>query len=155
MTSSTTINSDPSLPYTWTQTLADVTVTINCTSPVKGKDLEIRIEKDHLFVKNKTLNVVYIDGDFKDGKSIILELFKLKGQEWWDSVIKGHPTIDVTKIVPENSSISDLDGETRGMVEKMMYDQRQKAAGLPTSEEQQRQAIFEQFKEQVSTCLIK
>lgn len=80
-----------------------------------------------------------------DGKVVELQLQKQSGMNWWRSIIKGEPEIDTQKVEPENSKLSDLDAETRATVEKMMFDQRQRMMGLPTSEEMDKQKAFEQF----------
>ncbi|KAK2068274.1 hypothetical protein P8C59_002922 [Phyllachora maydis] len=152
------------LPYKWGQTIGDLDITFSVPGNLKSRDLTIDIQKQKMKAGVKGQTPV-IEGDLPysvhvddctwtltaapDGtKTVEIHLDKANKMQWWAHVVTAAPKIDVTKIVPENSKLSDLDGETRGMVEKMMFDQRQKEAGLPTSDEQKKLDILKKFQAQ-------
>ncbi|KAK3180471.1 hypothetical protein K4F52_008199 [Lecanicillium sp. MT-2017a] len=152
------------LPYKWTQTISEVDINFNVPGNMKSKDLVIDIKKQKLTAGIKGQDPI-IAGDLPhtilvddstwtlssnaDGtKTVEIHLDKVNKMEWWAHIVTNAPKIDVTKIQPDNSKLSDLDGETRGMVEKMMFDQRQKEQGLPSSDEQKKMDILKKFQEQ-------
>ncbi|KAK7207012.1 HSP20-like chaperone [Myxozyma melibiosi] len=149
------------LPYKWTQVLEELTVTVPVPPGTRSRDLSIKITRTHLLVSLKTNPTPLIDDDFykdvkvddstwtlDDQKEVTLTIAKASGLEWWPHVVKSAPKIDVARIQPENSKLSDLDGETRSMVEKMMFDQQQKQMGKPTSDEMKKEDILKKFQAQ-------
>jgi len=146
------------LPYKWEQQLGDVDVTVPVPKGTRARDLIVVIDKKKLRVGLKGADNI-LDGELckpikveestwsvEDTEFVLIHLEKVNQQEWWENVLTHHPKVDVRKIEPGNSKLSDLDGETRGVVEKMMFDNQQKAMGKPTSDELKKMEVLEKFK---------
>ncbi|KAK0478210.1 nuclear movement protein nudC [Armillaria novae-zelandiae] len=145
------------LPYTWTQELTELDLVVPVPKGTRARDLLVVIQKKKLSVGLKGKEKI-LDGELckeikvddstwtlQDNEAVHVHLEKVNKAQWWENVLTHHPKIDTTKIEPENSKLSDLDGETRGMVEKMMFDNQQKQMGKPTSDELKKMEALQKF----------
>ncbi|KAF6766172.1 nuclear movement protein nudC [Ephemerocybe angulata] len=148
------IEEQKALPYRWSQELGDVDVTVPVPKGTRGKDLTVVLAKKKLSVGLKGQEPIMSGELCKEIKvedstwTLEDQQAKLNAQTWWENVLTHHPKIDTKKIEPENSKLSDLDLETRGMVEKMMFDNQQKQMGKPTSDELKKIEALKRFQEQ-------
>jgi hypothetical protein len=150
--------------YVWTQTLKEVQVQVEVPEGTKAKSLTVELSKHRCLIQvagqptilegswpepiNAELASWTLDDVPKKSTRVItLYVPKQNAMSWWDCLLQGEPKINVKGIQAENSNLGDLDGETRSTVEKMMYDQRQKQLGLPTSEELKKKEILKKFME--------
>ncbi|KAG0173634.1 hypothetical protein DFQ28_011127 [Apophysomyces sp. BC1034] len=148
------------LPYKWKQTLQDVDVTIPVPKGTRGRDLEVILKKKQIkvalkgqpaLIEGELCKEIHVDDStwtLDNQEEVNVHLEKSNQMAWWENVVTSAPKINTQKIQPENSKLDELDGETRAMVEKMMFDQRQKAMGKPDSDTLRKQEMFEKFKTQ-------
>ena len=156
-------NGGQTAKYLWHQSLSEVTCYIPIPDGIKGSHLDVKTGNLDFKVsyKGKPNQEPIVQGKWhkkitsgetiwtieKEGASsklcVIVE--KHEKQNWWKCLLEGDIEIDTSKVEPENSKLSDLDGETRQTVEKMMFDQQQKQLGKPTSEETEKQDKLKQF----------
>ncbi|CAE6421759.1 hypothetical protein ACGC1H_001835 [Rhizoctonia solani] len=145
------------LPYQWKQELGDLDLVVPLPKGTRARDLVVKIAKKRLSAGLKGKEPI-LEGELcqeikmeestwtvEDQQSLHIHLEKVNKWQWWENVLTHHPKLDTRKITPNNSKLSDLDGETRGMVEKMMYDNQQKQMGKPTSDEQKKMEALKKF----------
>ncbi|KAG8694754.1 hypothetical protein FRC09_009623, partial [Ceratobasidium sp. 395] len=138
------------LPYRWKQELGDLDVSVPLPKGTRARDLVVKIAKKKLSAGLKGQDPI-LEGELckeikveestwtvEDQCMLLIHLEKINQMNWWENVLTHHPKVDTRKIQPGNSKLSDLDGETRGLVEKMMYDNQQRQMGKPTSDEQKK-----------------
>ncbi|KEH39736.1 putative HSP20-like chaperone [Medicago truncatula] len=146
--------------YSWTQTLQELNVNVPVPNGTKSGFVICEIKKNHLKVGLKGQPPI-IDGELykfikadecywsiEDQSTVSILLTKHDQMDWWKCLVKGDPLINTQKVEPESSKLGELDSETRMTVEKMMFDQRQKSMGLPTSEELEKQEMMKKFMSQ-------
>ncbi|KAL3652437.1 hypothetical protein CASFOL_002118 [Castilleja foliolosa] len=143
--------------YSWGQTVQEVTITVPVPPGTKSRAISCEIKRNRISVGLKgqlpildgeLFHPIKVDDCFwslEDQKSVSILLTKQNQMEWWKYIVKGEPEIDTQKVEPENSKLGDLDPETRSVVEKMMFDQRQKQMGRPSSDEMQKQEGMKKF----------
>ena len=152
--------------YAWSQAITEVDVRVTVPDHVtSGRQCHVTIGKKRLSVSVEAVSGVglqnLVDGELsqevrymeamwslvrtidEDGKEIRqlhISMEKLK-DHWWTELLVGGPTINLNYIECSRP-FDDVDEEARAKIRKMVFDQKQKQLGKPTSDEMQIQEML-------------
>ncbi|CAD5124439.1 DgyrCDS12722 [Dimorphilus gyrociliatus] len=144
--------------YAWSQTITDLDLRVYVSKTTKkGKEISVSVNRKSIKVVQKTQNEdrILIDGKFAwdvradecvwslvPGEYVHINLEKIE-ERWWESALKGEPTINVRKI-DASRPITDLDDEAQAKIEEMMYNEQMKRLGKPQSHEKKVHEMLKQ-----------
>lgn len=80
------------------------------------------------------INVEESTWTLEDNVRLVI-IFEKKTELIWKTVFKGDPEIDVSK-VDNSKKLEEFDNDTQGALRKVVYEQKRKRMGLPTTEEE-------------------
>ena len=143
-----TYNGAETAAYNWSQNIQGVDVQVPLPPGTTAKMLDVNIKAKHLRVALKSkpkeplvdgelAEKVKVDDSFwsvEDGHFLNIN-FEKAYEAIWKCVILGDEEID-TKKVDNSKRIEEFDLETQGHLQKVLYEQERKRAGLPTTEEE-------------------
>lgn len=105
--------------YTWTQSLAEVTIMVKVPSGTRGRDCNVQIENKKLTAGLKGQAAVLegtLDGEVVvdecywncDGSAIEITLQKKDRMSWWKTTVEGEPEVNTRKVCHLNRSAEPL-----------------------------------------------
>ncbi|KAI5698389.1 hypothetical protein M8J76_006751 [Diaphorina citri] len=131
--------------YAWSQTITDLEIEVRVSENVlKSNQISVSVTATTINVLvdgNKLLSGDFAHSVRKDetvwtltpGKYVQIQLEKAK-EAWWDQLIKSEPKINL-QAIDSTRPFSELPQEEQMKVNELIWNDYQKAKGLPTSEQ--------------------
>ncbi|KAI6241102.1 Nuclear migration protein nudC [Aphelenchoides fujianensis] len=148
--------------YSWTQEadVVEVRVPLRADFRVRSGDVVVRIERRALRVGLRNQPPL-LDGELsadvqathemtlwtlESNATVVVQLQKKEAGRLWSRLLVGDPEVSTRRMEQPPIEFSSMEDEEKAVVEKLVYDQRQKQAGLPTSDEQKKMRIVEKIR---------
>uniref|UniRef100_A0A0K8TRF0 Nuclear migration protein nudC n=1 Tax=Tabanus bromius TaxID=304241 RepID=A0A0K8TRF0_TABBR len=140
--------------YCWSQTSSEVEVHVLLPENIKtSKDLKVTIDPQKILVRNSDNNKeIILEGKMREKirntdavwtiskNKLQITLDKVK-ELWWDKFLEAENSIDVNKI-DCTKPVEEFSEESQAAIEKLRWDEKQKLAGLPTSDDIKNQELL-------------
>ena len=143
-----TYNGAETSKYNWSQNIQSVDVQIPLPRGTTAKELDVQIKAKHLRVALKAKkDEPLVDGELAEKVKVDDSFWSVEDAQYlnvnfekayeaiWKCVVLGDDEIDPKK-VDNSKKIEEFDLETQGHLQKVLYEQERKRAGLPTTEEE-------------------